>query len=35
MEDTEAFFQVNGNEEVMQLIRPVKYRNDCDAIGRH
>jgi len=31
MEDAEAFFQVNGNEEVMRYIRPVKSRDDSDA----
>lgn len=29
--DSEAFFKVNGNEEVMRFIRPVKSRAESDA----
>jgi len=29
--DAENFFLLNGNEEVMRYIRPVKKREDCDT----
>jgi ribosomal-protein-alanine N-acetyltransferase len=32
--DSELFFQVNGNPEVMHFIRPAKSREDCDAFFR-
>lgn len=30
-EDTDSFFLINSNVQVMRYIRPVKSRKDCDA----